>query len=190
MQRMETLGLSDSTPRSDSRIKALFWPSVVSGADVDYLGSQGYWICTIIAAATFLVLALGGQIIIGILFLLYFYLGGVGVRERSRYAATAVFLLYLIDMLASGLGVLKILFAALLLSNLRATWIAARWEPASEEATLPPRLNETFGDKFADQLPMWLWPKIRRLYYILSAVTLLLVFVGLCYVNQHRALPH
>ena len=58
-----------------------------------------------------------------------------------------------------------------------------------EEAALPPRLNQTVADKFADQLPMWLWPKIRILYYTLSAVTIILVVVGLVYLTQHHALP-
>jgi hypothetical protein len=189
MRRMETLGLSDSTPRSDSRLKSLFWPSVETGADVDYLGAQGYWLCFIIAVASFVVLALIGQPLTGLLFLLYFYLGGVGVRERSRYAASAVFLLYVVDMLLSGVGVLKVLFAALLLSNLRATWIASQWQPASEEATMPPRFNQTFADKFADQLPMWLWPKVRICYYILSAVTIILVAIGFVYLSRHHVMP-
>ncbi len=187
---METLGLSDSTPRSENRLKSLLWPSVESGADVDYLGSQGYWLCTIIAVASLVLYSLTGQLILGILALLYYFLGGVGVRERSRYAATLVFLLYFLDMIFSGVGVVKILFTALLLSNVRATWIAARWKPESEEAALPPRLNQTFADKFADQLPRWLWPKVRILYYILSAVTIILVVVGLAYMAQHHAVTH
>lgn len=46
---MQTLGLSDSTTRSEGRLKSLFWPSIKNGADVDYLGAQGYWVCTLIA---------------------------------------------------------------------------------------------------------------------------------------------
>jgi hypothetical protein len=63
------------------------------------------------------------------------------------------------------LGVVRILLMALLLSNVRATWIAATRVPGSEEADLPPRLNETFADKFADRLPQRLWPKIRILRF-------------------------
>jgi hypothetical protein len=37
---MQTLGLSDSMPRSESRLKSLFWPSIESSSDVDYLGAQ------------------------------------------------------------------------------------------------------------------------------------------------------
>jgi len=76
--------------------------------------------------------------------LLLYYLGGVGVRERSRYAAAVVFLMYLLDTLVSP-GVVRVLLSALLLSNLRATWIAANWSPDSEEAALPPRLRGNLG---------------------------------------------
>jgi hypothetical protein len=183
---METLGLSGSIPRTEGRLKSLFWPSIQNGTDVDYLGVQGYWVCTIVGVSSLVFNALSGQTIVGIFVLLYYYLGGVGVRERSRYAAVAVLVFYVVDML-SGVGVLKVLFAALLLSNLRATWIASGWQSESEEAALPPRLNETWGDKFADQLPMWLWPKIRLFYYIYSVCVLVLVDIGIAVGFAHRA---
>jgi hypothetical protein len=44
-------------------------------------------------------------------------------------------------------------------------------------------MNETFFDKLADQLPMWLWPKIRIGYYIYSAGLLLLPVVGLMFLS-------
>ncbi len=168
---METLGLSDSSTRSDSRIKSLLWPSVESGSDVDYLGTQGYWVCTLVAVSSFAFLLIAGHPLIGALVLLYYYVGGVGVRERSRYAATVVFFMYLIDTLAAP-GVIRILFAALLLSNLRATCVAANWKPGSEEAALPLRLAETWSDKLADRFPAWLWPKVRIPYYVFSGVCL------------------
>lgn len=175
---METLGLSDSTPRTESRLKSLFWPSIQTGTDVDYLGAQGYWVCTAVAVLSFVLLVATGSPILGTTILLFYYLGGVGVRERSRYAAGVVFFMYVLDTLAAP-GVLRVLIAALLLSNLRATWIAASWKPESEEAILPPRLGETWGDKLADELPMWLWPKVRIIYYVFSAGFLLFVMFGL-----------
>jgi hypothetical protein len=171
---VETLGLSDSTPRSESRLKSLFWPSIQSGSDVDYLGTQGYWVCTAVAIMSFVFFAATGRPITGAIVLLYYYLGGVGVRERSRYSATVVFSMYLIDTLISP-GVIRVFFAALLLSNLRATSIAANWKPESEEAILPPRLGETWSDKLADRFPLWLWPKVRIAYYVFSALCLLSV---------------
>ena len=61
----------------------------------------------------------------------------------------------------------------------RATWIASKWKTDSEEAALPPRLNETWSDKFADQLPAVLWPKARIAYYVFGACVLTLVSIGL-----------
>jgi hypothetical protein len=176
---METLDLSGSTPRSENRLKSLFWPSIQTATDVDYLGGQGYWVCTVVAVLSFGFLVFTGQAISGAATLLFYYLGGVGVRERSRYAAAAVLLMYLIDTFFTGIGVIRILFGALLLSNMRATWIASQWKPDSEEAALPPRLSETMADRFADQLPQWLWPKLRIPYYVFSGIFLLLVFAGL-----------
>jgi len=177
---METLGLADSTPKSESRLKSLFWPSIQSGSDVDYLGTQGYWVCTIVAVVSFVFLLAMGQPLAALSTLLFYYLGGVGVRERSRYAAVVVLAMYVADTLISHqIGVVRVIIGGLLISNLRATWIAATWRPESEEAALPPRFGDTLGDKFADRLPLWLWPKIRILYYVYSAGFLALLAVGL-----------
>jgi hypothetical protein len=181
---VETLGLSDSTPRIDGRLKSLFWPTIQNGSDVDYLGAQGYWVCTVVAVLSFVFLASSGQPITGVLILLFYYLGGVGVRERSRYAAAMVSLMYLLDTIFAP-GIVRILISALLLSNLRATWIGAGWRLDSEQAVLPPRLGETLGDKLADLFPMWLWPKVRILYYVFSASFLMLVVFGLMAARWH-----
>lgn len=175
---MQTLGLSDSTLRTESRLKSLFWPSIKTGTDVDYLGAQGYWVCTLVSVLSFVFLVATGQPVSAALIFLYYYVGGVGVRERSRYAATVILLMYGMDTLV-GPGVLRVLILAVLLSNFRATWIAAGWKPESEEAILPPRLSETWADKLGDRLPTWLWPKVRIGYYIFSAGFLVLVVVGL-----------
>ena len=99
--------------------------------------------------------------------------------RAQHFAATIVFIFYVVNLLVSGPSIIGIVFAALLLANLRATSLASGWKPDSEEAALPPRLNETWGDKFADQLPVWLWPKIRIPYYIFSLIFMLLVALGL-----------
>lgn len=184
---VQTLGLSDSTPRSESRLKSLFWPSVQTGADVDYLGAQGYWLCTVVSVATVVFSAAAGHPIAGAVGSLLYYLSGVGIRERSRYAAAAALVFSIADVLASGPGVFRVLFTALLLSNLRATWIASGWKPESEEAVLPPRLGETWTDKFADRFPSWFWPKVRILYYIFSACVALLYCIGMVVLISRRA---
>lgn len=176
---MQTLGLADSTPRSENRLKALLWPSIQSATDVDYLGTQGYWICVLVALMSGVVIAVNGQPLTGLLTFLFFFLSGVGVREHNRYAALGAFLFYGVDIILGQIGIVKIIFTAILLSNVRATWIASKWKPDSEESIPPPRLNQTLGDKLADILPAWLWPKVRIAYYIYSSAMLLLVFAGL-----------
>ena len=186
---MQTLGLSDSTARSESRLKSLFWPSIQSGADVDYLAVQGFWVCTIVGVMSFVFLAfLAGQPITGVLVFLLFHLGGVGVREHNPFAAAIILVYYVVDFLASvlflfvnspGIGVLRIIIMALLVSNLRATWIAGNWKPDSEEAALPPRMGETFADKFSDKWPAFIWSKVKWVYYIFSFGFLALTVAGL-----------
>src|SRR5580698_8435713 len=98
---MQTLGLSDSPVRTEGRLKSLFWPSIQSGADVDYLAAQGLWVCTIVGAMSLLFLTLAHQPVTGILVFLMFHLGGVGVREHNPFAAAIVLVYYVIDFLAS-----------------------------------------------------------------------------------------
>ncbi len=181
---MQTLGLADSTPRSESRLKSLFWPSIQSGADVDYLGVQGYLLCTAFAILAFLSSVAIGHPIAGAVAFVFYYLSGVGIRERSRYAAGMAFVFALAELLILP-GILKIFFAGLLLSNLRATWIASSWKPDTEESELPPRLTATWGDRFSDRLPSWLWPKVRAVYYVLSVAFMLLFFAGMAMFIHH-----
>lgn len=185
---MQTLGLSDSNTRTESRLKSLFWPSIQSGADVDYLAVQGFWVCTIIGVLTLVTQVLAGNPISGLLILLLFHLGGVGVREHNPFAASIMLAYYAVDFLSSvvlvfantpGIGVIKIIVMALLLSNLRATWIASGWKADSEEAALPPRMGDTFADKFSDKWPAFIWPKVKIVYYIYSFVLLVLIVSGL-----------
>ena len=60
-----------------------------------------------------------------------------------------------------GIVVVRVIVIALLISNLRATWIAGHWKPESEEAALPPRLGDTLADKFPTDGPRLSGPKSR-----------------------------
>ena len=153
---------------------------------MDYLGTQGFWVCTFVAILSFVVSAFSGHEILGTVVWLVFFLGGVGVREHSRYAAAVVFTLYLLDTI-SAQSALRVAIAAVLFSNLRATWIASTWNPESSEAVPPPRLAETWSDKFSDTLPAWLWPNIRIPFYVLSIAFLLLDVLGVVMLFRHRA---
>jgi len=185
---MQTLGLSESAARSESRLKSLFWPAIQSGADVDYLAVQGFWVCTIIGGLSFVFLTLfTHQPVTGFLTLLLFHFGGVGVREHNPFAATVTLICFGLDTVVSGIGVVRIIITALLLSNLRATWIADHWKPESEEAALPPRLAETFADKVSDKWPAFIWPKVKILYYIFSFLYLALAVAGLVIMALRKA---
>ena len=186
---MQTLGLSDSNVRSESRLKSLFWPSIQNGADVDYIAVQGFWVCTIVGAVSFLFLALfAHQPINGLLFFLLFHLGGVGVREHNPFAAGVLLVYYVLDLMvvfvflllnSPGMLVIRAIIAALLLSNLRATWIASGWKVDTEEAALPPRMGDTLADKFSDKWPAFIWPKVKILYWIFSVGYLAVIVAGL-----------
>jgi len=140
-----------------------------------------------VAVLSLVVSIFAGHEIIGAVVLLFFFLGGVGVREHSRFAAAIVLALYLVDTVATGPNALRLGIAAVLFSNFRATWIASRWNPASTEAAAPPRLQETWSDKFADTMPMWLWPKARYFFYVFSIAFLMLEAVGVMMIFRRRA---
>jgi len=98
--------------------------------------------------------------------------------------------MYFADTLAAGPRPVHLILSALLLSNFRATWIAAKWTPGSEEATPPPRWGDSWTDKFGDKLPVWLWPKVRYIYYVLSVCYFALLAIGLAVlVRRYFAAP-
>ena len=153
--------------------------------DFDYVTEQGFWICFIVAVLTFGLSAFAGSILVGSFEGLFFFLAGVGVRQRSRVAALAAFSAYLLSGLVlqrytgNGFGVARIIALALLLANVRASWMTARWESESEPALLPPGPLQTIGDKISDQLPAFLWPKTRFVFYLLAAVEISLLLLSL-----------
>ena len=154
---------------------------------MDYLGTQGFWVCTLVVILSFVVHAFTGHEILGITVLLFFFLGGVGVRKHSRYAAALVLISYLVDTVATGPSALRIGIAAVLFSNLRATWIASTWNSESREATPPPRLADTWSDKFCDTMPMWLWPNVRIPFFVFSIAFLMLDALGMIIILRRHA---
>jgi hypothetical protein len=180
---MQTLGLASDSQRSDGWLKSLLWPTVDNAWDVDYLGQQGLWVCTIVA-----VFGVGASLLTGNLVMiaialvsgLFFVLGGMGIREASWPAAAVLFGVQLCNTLIRP-NVFTIAFTLILLSNLRATFLASEWRPAAEGEDRPTRFSESIGDKYVDQLPRILWPKLQIPFFILSAVMLLLGFLGVAY---------
>jgi hypothetical protein len=175
---MQTLGLDTSDSRSDGRLKSLFWPSVRSDMDVDYLTTQGFWICFVVSLATLALSVISGAFF-GILDALFFYLGGNGVRRRSMVAAVGVFVVYAASTFliardgyaAGGMWlIVRIVVCALLLANVRAIWIASRWRSSGSLDESPVPLTDTFGDKLCDLFPAIVWPKLRLTFYVCAVL--------------------
>src|SRR5215813_6725365 len=125
---MQTLGLSDSTPRTESRWRALFWPTIRNDTDFDYITTQGFWICFVLAVMTILFGVIIGTPFMALFEGVYLFLAGIGVRQRSRTAAICAFSSYLLSALVmqrytgNGFGIIRIIFLALLLANIRGNW--------------------------------------------------------------------
>lgn len=191
---MQTLGLSGESKRSDGRLKSIFWPTVENAWDVNYLGQQGFCICCVVAVVQLVPGLVSGNLIVLVssaAAALVFMIGGVGVREAKWPAAAMVFALYLTNILytlAAGSlpGVLAIICAGILLSNLRASFLAAQWKPVGEGEDRPTRFNETFWDKLVDQWPAKAWPVLQIPFFALSGLLLLLTLAGVCAVAWQR----
>lgn len=187
---MQSLGLQGESKRADGRLKSIFWPTVENAWDVDYLGQQGFWICFFIGISQFVFSLLTRNpilIVVAALAALIYLLGGMGVREKSWPAAAMIFACYFLDTLyaiATGIpftpgGVIKIVFLGLLLSNVRATFIASEWRPAAEDEDRPTRFSETLRDKLVDSWPPKLWPPLQIPFYVLCGLWLLFSMLGL-----------
>jgi len=196
---MQTLGLSSESQRSDGWLKSLFWPTVENAWDVDYLGQQGMWVCTGVA-----VFGVAGALLTGNLFPiafslfsgLFFILGGMGIREANWPAAAMLFAVQLCSVLLRP-NIFSVAFTVILLSNLRATFLASEWRPAAEGEDRPTRFSESFADKYVDQLPRVLWPKLQIPFFILGAAMLLLSLFAVAYtvavalgLVPHNLVPH
>jgi hypothetical protein len=197
---MQTLGLSSEPKRSDGWVKSLLWPAVDNAWDVNYLGQQGFWICMLLAVFSLVITMMTGTgtvIIVGLLTFLFYVLGGMGVREGSWQAAALVLAVHGFGILAGVAAgqlpnVFSVLFGVVLLSNLRATFLASEWKPAAEGEDSPTRFSESFADKLVDQMPAKLWPVLRVPFYILAVLMVLLVLGGLGVILARRfgVLPH
>ncbi|MGP8188244.1 MAG: hypothetical protein ACLQKY_19425 [Terracidiphilus sp.] len=191
---MQTLGLSAESRRSDGPVKSIFWPTVSNAWDVDYLGHQGFWICLVVAVIQLAAGVISGNPVTLVFYLvtaLIFFVGGTGVREASWPAAAMVFGLFFTGLLytmALGRlpGILSILAAGILLSNVRAAFLASEWRPAGEGEDRPTRFNESMTDKLVDQLPAKLWPRLQPYFFSVASAILALELIGLGTVLWHR----
>ena len=68
-----------------------FWPAIKNERDVDDVTRLGLWVCFILASLELVFSAATGSIMFGLFEGLFFFLAGVGVRERSIIAGVAAF---------------------------------------------------------------------------------------------------
>ncbi len=169
-------------PRAESRLKSLIWPSVSNRSDVDYLTTQGFWICFLVALDA-LALSLAYVNLHKLADAIFFYLGANGVRLRSWSAATAMFVFYALGMMPIGVlwqlyyasvwgTTVRIVLGALLLANLHAIWVAAKWP-----AAWSPR--DTSG-KLSGSLPGIIWPRTRHIFFVWAGLKVI-AFVYVLY---------
>lgn len=181
---MQILGLAESTPRTESRWRALFWPTIRNETDFGYVTRQGFWICFFVSVLTLFVGAITGSAAAAVFEAAFFFLAAVGVRERSRTAAVAAFAAYLLSGLVmqryggNGFGIARIIFLALLFANIRGSWKSAAW-PRTDPEAASPRLSQTFGDRIVNRVPAVLWPRTRYLFYVLAVLEILILLVAL-----------
>ena len=180
---MSTLGLSGPPSSNDSLLKRLFWPSIGDAADADMLGQQGFWICLIVSLLTIITTSLQGHWLLGLYSGVFFFIGGIGIREHDVIAAIAVTVIYWMNIVDAILirqfpGFLVFIAGAVLTANIRGCIVASQSARIDDPDAMPTRFNETWRDKIVDQLPARIWPRIRIAFYVLAAMTLLLVTAG------------
>jgi hypothetical protein len=167
---MQSLGLSPHSTKTENRLKTLFWPSVRFETDADLLSRQGFWVCCVIAVGTLIVSFLRASSY-GSILSVFFFLGGLGSRQRSRFAAVVILVVFLVSFLG-GLSVVNVIFTGLLVGNVRAAWLSSKWphDKTVTDQRLRAQIHQTLGDKLVDRLPPYLWPKMKWLFYILAAI--------------------
>lgn len=180
---METLGLSGPPVRNESIFRRIFWPSSES-VDADMLGQQGFWICLLLALLTVITAAFQRHIILGVLFALFYFLGGIGVREHDVVAAISVATVYLLNAVGAVLmtrqfpGWLVLFVILILVSNVRGCWIASKWLHAGDPDLAPLRMKENWRDRLVDQMPARVWPRMRTVFYVLVFLVLMATLAG------------
>jgi hypothetical protein len=160
----------------------MFWPSDHPG-EADDLGKRGFWLCAAIAVLSMAMMMLQGNLILAGITAVFFLLGGMGVREHSQPAATLVAAAYILNLfaaLAQGNppGALTIIATLLLLGNIRATHIAAKWAGQGDPEMMPERRSASTADFLVDQMPARVWPKARIPFFVLAGIYVALSLLG------------
>ena len=126
---MQILGLADSTPKSTSRLRDLFWPDLTSEPGARSACETASWACFIVAGVTGVAAFWTSKL--GLVDAALFLMIGFGLRRIWRTAAVAGLLLYLLEQVATiaqGIfpGVLAIFVSAILFNSVRASFAYRR----------------------------------------------------------------
>lgn len=186
---METLGLSSTPQKNDNILQRLFWPSIQNQEDIDLMGQRGFWICVVIGVLSGVVLTFTGHPIAGLATTFIFVAGACGVRERSILAASLMLCLYSLNVGTSVLlpphrlpsPVPSLVIVTLLIANVRAAILSKRWlsdTNSEDNRILPDRLNSTYTDKIANQVPGVLWPRLKYVFFAASVLYIVLAVSG------------
>jgi hypothetical protein len=194
---MQTLGLASAPQPTDGLFKRLFWPTIENLYDVDLVGQQGFWVCTVVAVLSTIMLVVSGNVILGVLIGITYFLAGLGVRERSLVAAVVISLCYALDRIAgfemgqAGNPLFPSVAMMLLFANVRATFLTRRWTASANEdvGELPDRTMDSFTDKLANGFPAKAWPKLRWLFYPLGFGLLALSILSVIVAAKQRPRP-
>jgi hypothetical protein len=187
---VQTLGIADRQQEPDNIFRRIFWPSN-HAADVDALGQQGFWVCLAAAVLSLIQLAFQGHWILALAFALFYFLGGIGVREHSRVAAIIVATFFLLNLVGSAVvlgvppGFIPLGMLCLLLANIRGTWIASRWQSVAD--AFPDRFHETWRDRLVDVLPARIWPNGKYLFFLIGLGLFILSGLGFFRISAMRS---
>ena len=130
---MQSLGLSDSTPKTEGRFRALFWPTIDSDIAAETAVRNAMYATWGISAVTCLLILTGAVQAYGLIEVALFLALGIGIRQFSVAASALALLLYLADVGASlrqgqmGLGIVTVIVIGLFLSAFRASLFMYRW---------------------------------------------------------------
>ena len=184
---METLSLTPG-PKEQNWFKRIFWPQLEDEADVHDAARHGYYACLLICLSTLVMMVLAGFPIGALVDIFFFLMAGVGIRQLSRLASVAAFMMFLVERaaaLVSGqagpFSILGLLMGAILLNSVRAAYAARELRPAGDIDAIanPPMVASSDLWGWLDTLPWILWPKLRVafMFYLVGLIAMMLVGV-------------
>ena len=150
---MQTLGLSKSTPRPESRIKGLLWPDVATAPGAKTALDIGRVVAFLIAGGTAVMVVLGMAPLFSLADTVIFSALGFGIGRGSRVCAGLAAALYILGQVfiyGAGQGgfniIMPIIFSFVLLNALRAAIMLRRLRARSQTPAPPiPTQGITLG---------------------------------------------